>query len=378
MVIVPRPEDLLGQERLVTHFGSLLQANQLPHALLLTGEEGGEALPLAFVLSRQILCENRTPEGLPCGVCQSCRQMDGLQHPDLTMVFPVIKSGDTKETTSDLYLQQFIELMSQSKRFSEEEWRDLQSAGNKQLQILVAEAERLIHFTSLRSFKSKYQVIVVWEPELMRTETANKLLKLLEEPPTGVVFIMVSHEPQKLLPTISSRLQRVTVPGIPEDLLVEYLVSKEGFPSQKAEKIGHLAQGNLYRALQLENNDGEVIGLNEALELLKMPLARDPKVFLEYAQEVAKRDRPEVVALLDALPLALREILALQHGAQDVQFLSPAAHAEAEAIAATLALNDYPKVMEEVQSARMEVIQNGNVQMIIFDLLLTLITLYNR
>lgn len=378
MVIVPKPGDILGQERLVTHFGSLLQANQLPHALLLTGEEGSEALPLGFVLSRQILCEDRTADGLPCGVCQSCRQMDHLQHPDLTMVFPVIKSGDTKDTTSDLYLERFVELMSKAERFSEEEWRDLQSAGNKQLQILVAEAERLIHFTSLRSFKSRYQVILVWKPELMRTETANKLLKLLEEPPAGVVFIMVSHEPQKLLPTITSRLQRVVVPGIPEDVLVDHLVMKEGFSPKKAEKIGHLAQGNLYRALQLDECEGEVQSQREAMKLLGLPLSRDPKLFLEYAQELAKQDRPDVVALLDALPPALREILALQHGEHDVQFLSPSFRQEAESVAAVLPLDNYTKVMEEVQSARMEVVQNGNVQMVVFDLLLTLITLYRR
>lgn len=378
MVLVPRREELLGQEKLVTHFGKLLQADQLPHALLLTGEEGSEALPLAFVLVRQVLCEDRTPEGFPCGVCQSCRQMDALQHPDLTLVFPVIKSGDTKETTSDLYLEQFVQLMSQSKRFSEEEWRDLQSAGNKQLQILVAEAERLIHFTSLRSFKSQHQVILVWKPELMRTETANKLLKLLEEPPVGVVFIMVSHEPQKLLPTITSRLQRVVVPGIPEDMLVEHLIAEEGISPQKAARIGHLAQGNLYRALQLEKNDGEVQSQREALELLRLPLSRDPKLFLEYTQEVAKQDRPEVVALLDALPPALREILALQHGEDDVQFLSPSSRQEAELVAEVLSLDNYPKVMEEIRSARMEVVQNGNVQMILFDLLLTLISLYRR
>lgn len=378
MALVPKPEELLGQERLVSHFGSLIEANQLPHALLLTGEEGGEALPLAFVLARQILCEHRTSEGLPCGICQSCRQMDVLQHPDLAMVFPVIKSGDIKETTSDLYFSTFMELMGQAKRFSEEEWRDMQSAGNKQLQILVAEADRLIHFTSLRSFKSQYQVIIIWEPEIMRTETANKLLKLLEEPPAGVVFIMVSHEPQKLLPTITSRLQRVSVPRIPEDILVEHLISKEGFESQKAEKIGHLAQGNLYRALKLEQNDGEVVSHRDALELLKLPLSRNPKIFLDYAQEIAKRDRPEVVALLDALPLALREILALQHGDYDVQFLSPSLKETAKSVATVISLDNFPILMEEVGSARMEVVQNGNIQMVIFDLLLTLITLYNR
>lgn len=375
---MPKPEELLGQERLVTHFGSLLQENHLSHALLLTGEEGGEAMSLAFVLARQILCEERTPEGLPCGHCQSCRQMDELQHPDLTMVFPVIKSGDAKETTSEHYLSEFVSLLTSHKRFSEAEWRDLQSAGNKQLQIMVAEADRLIHNTSLRSFKSQYQVIVVWKPELMRVETANKLLKLLEEPPEGVVFIMVSHEYPKLLPTIISRMQRVVVPNICEPILIEYLKTKEGLAPDRAEAIGHLAQGNLYRALRLEKSDCEVESQRQALEFLRLPMSRDPKLFLEYAQALAKRDRPEVVALLESLLPLLREILALQHGERDVQFLSTALQADAEAVAQVLPLDNFPKVMEEIRSASMEVVQNGSIQMVAFDLLLTLITLYRR
>lgn len=376
MGFVPRYSDLLGQEELAQHFAMLLREDRLPHALLLVGEDGGEVLPLALALSRQILCEEPLEEGFPCGRCASCRQMDQLQHPDLNLVFPVVRTGD--QTTSEQYLDQFIELVKTYQRFTEAEWRAVQNAGNKQLQIMVAEAERLIHATALRSFKNQHQVILVWKPEALRTETANKLLKLLEEPPTGVVFIMVSHEPQRLLPTITSRLQRVTVPRIPESTLVDYLKQSKGIPAAEAEEVGHLAQGSLYKALQLLNQGVEDSELFRALDLLLLPQSRDPKLFLAKAQEIAKLSRPEVISLLDSLPLLIRELLAIKYGEDNVIYLPSALRSEAEQLANNIELDNFAVVMKDLKSAKMEIQQNANVQIVFFDLLLNLATLTSR
>ena len=378
MPIVPKPSDLLGQEHLIAHFASQIVAGELPHAILLTGEEGGEAFPLSLVLAQQILCEELTPKGVPCGHCHSCRQMAELQHPDLTLVFPIIKAQEGKEYTSEMMLEPFRELIAKHPRFTTLEWREQLDAGNKQPQIMVAEAERLIHNTSLSSFKSRYQVILIWQPETMRTETANKLLKLLEEPPAGVVFIMVSHSPHRLLPTIISRLQKVAVPKIPEPTLIKYLVEQKGTTDEAARELTHLAQGNLYKALQLKEGGGLFKGEMEALRFLQLPLQRHPKPLLEAAQEYAKMDRPEVISLLDALPMLLRELLALRYGSDDVVFLPSKILAEAKAISMALPLEKYTRVMDELMDAKLEIIQNGNITMVLFDLLLTLTRIYQK
>lgn len=369
---------LLGQDDLVSHFAGLIKDKQLPHALLLSGEEGGEGLVLALAIAQMALCENPHSDGTSCGECYSCRQVEALQHPDLTLVFPVIKSSDNKETTSALYLDKFVELLLQSKRLTQEAWRKMQNAGNKQLQILVAEAERIVHATSLKSFKSKYQIILVWQPELMRQDTANKLLKLLEEPPKGVLFLMVSHEPQKLLPTILSRLQRVIVPKIPEELLRDHLVREEHLSPIEAESIGHLAQGNLAKALELIATKGEIESLTNALSFIALPMTRSPKRYLAKAQEIAKWDRPDVVALIDNIPLLLREILALRKGDSSVVFIPSSLLSECQKVANHIPLDVFPGMIDELTDARQEIVQNGNVQMIIFDLLLTFTKMYQR
>lgn len=376
MVFVPKYSDLLGQEELSQHFAGLQREGRLPHALLLVGEDGGEAMSLGFALSRQVLCDNRTPDGFPCGVCPSCKQMDQLQHPDFNLVFPVVKTGD--QTTSEQYLGQFIELVRENQRFTEAEWRAVQNAGNKQLQIMVAEADRLIHATSLRSFKNEHQVILIWKPEALRIETANKLLKLLEEPPKGVIFIMVSHEPQRLLPTITSRLQRVTVPSIPEPILIHYLEHKRGLQPSKAQEIGHLAQGSLYKAIQLLENGTEESEMHAAIELLLLPQSRDPKQFLEKAQEISKLNRPEVISLLDTLPLLLRELIAIKYGEESVIYLPSNLQVTAKQLAHNIQLDNFPSIMEDLSNAKLEIQQNANVQMVFFDLLLHLATLTAR
>lgn len=375
--IVPQFHQLLGQEELVQHFATLKKEERLSHALLLVGEDGGEALPLALALVRQVLCEETDEQGLPCGHCQSCRMVDALEHPDLTLVYPVVRVDD--QTTSLDYFNSFKELVATHKRFTESEWRDMQDAKNKQLQIMVAEAERLIKVTSLRSFKSKHQVILVWMPEKFRTETANKLLKLLEEPPEGVLFIMVSHQPQKLLPTILSRLQRVTVPSIPEPVLIDYLINEEGISEEKAVEYGHLAQGNLYKALSFASGESsELQEMKKALELLVLPLKRDPILFMERSKEIASLNRPDVLSLLNAIPPMLREIMALKYGNAEVVYLPKEFAPYCEKVAERLNAHNIQALMDDITAARNEIRQNANIKMVFFDLFLNFAMVYSR
>lgn len=361
----------------MNRFTSLVKEDKLPHAILLAGEEGSEAMPLALALARQILCENLAEDGAPCGHCPSCKMMDKLEHPDLMLSYPVVRIDE--KTTSLDYYKSFQELLEKHTRFTQSEWRDLQDAKNKQLQIMVAEAERLIKATSLRSFKSSHQVIIIWMPELLRAETANKLLKLLEEPPTGVIFILVSHEPSKILPTILSRLQRFNVPAIPEALLANYLQQNHRLPEKESQELAHIARGNLYRAISLASGESpELIQLERALMLLRLPMRRDPKLFLEESKEVAALNRPEVISLLEAFPLVLREVLALNYGEDEVVYLPEKLKVDCREIAQLLNTRSILALMDDVNAAINEVRQNANVRMVLFDLLLNTAMLYSK
>lgn len=373
--LVPYYRDTLADPSLIAQLAGMRQRDAIPHALLFCGQDGGEALPLAMAFARHILCEEDEVDG--CGRCDSCRQMDFLEHPDFYACYPVIKT-DSREVTSGDLLGDFRSLLESKSRFSIDDWWQMLKAGNKQSHIFVAEADHLIHMTSLRSFKSPRQVILIWQAEGMREDTANKLLKLLEEPPKGVIFLAVSHDPSHLLPTILSRFQRVDVPPIEEERLVEYLISHEGADPDSAREAGHLARGNLLRAQSLLAGKTQDSHTEMALELMETAMKRTPKVYRAFADKAAEQSRPDVLALLDALDTVLRETIALSYGDETIVYTRQSIRDRIRRIAETIPLQAYPVIMEDVSRARQELRQNASIKIVFFDLLVTMAMLIPR
>ena len=364
--IIPTYGEVYGQAAQISHLCELVTHATIPHALLFTGKPGGEALPLAMAFARHILCEHPTSEG-PCGTCLSCRQMNEGEHPDFSIIYPIAKEGD-KETTASDFSDAFAKMMRQHVRFTDQEWKETLNSGNKQLNILVAEADKLSKKSVLKSFQSRHQVVLIWQPETMRTDTANKLLKLFEEPPEEMLFLAVSHRPDLLLPTIVSRFQTVRVPPIPEEELHELLVTKYGVAADESAEIAHLAQGNLHRALQLASGAEDTL-LEQALQFLETTLMSDPRKFQSLTEELAKESRPHVIDLVDKVTGLLREANALRLGVTDAVYIPSADLPRLQRIAERLPLSVYPELMDDLGRARSELRQNANTKMVFFDLM---------
>lgn len=373
--LIPSYRETLADPELIEQLSDMRQRDAIPHALLFCGEDGGEAMPLAMAFARHILCEE--PGAEPCGHCPSCRQMDLWEHPDFYLSYPVIKI-DSKEVISEDVKGDFRELLSQGERFSTEEWRTLLKGGNKQPHLFVAEADHLIHITSLSSFRSPHQVILIWQPETMREDTANKLLKLLEEPPKGVIFLGVSHDPSRLLPTIISRFQRVDVPPIDEERLVDYLVSKEGADPDQAAEAGHLARGNLLRARRLLADEAQERMTDMALLFMETAMKRTPKAYREFANKAAELSRPEVLSLVDSVDGILRETIAVSYGDEEIIYTRRSIRDRIRRVAAAIPLASYPDLMSDLSDARLELMQNASVKIVFFDLLVTMAMMIPR
>lgn len=367
--LVPYYRDTLADHALVAQLSEMRLRESVPHALLLAGRDGGEVLPLAMAFARHLLCEE--PGEDSCGRCTSCRQMDLLEHPDFYLCYPVVKT-DSHEVISGDLLGDFTRLLAEEKRFTADDWRVRLRGGNRQPAIFVAEADHLIHITSLSSFRSPHQVILIWQPEAMREDTANKLLKLLEEPPKGVVFIGVSHDPERLLPTIASRFQRIDVPPVEEERLVDYLVREEGVAPEAAAEAGHLAQGNLLRARRLLAGEAQDRNTDLAIGLMETAMARDPRAYRTFADKMARQSRPEVLALVESLDTVLRETVAISYGDETIIYTRQAIRDRLRRIASALPLEIYPTLMDEVAAAYRELRQNASVKIVFFDLLVTI------
>lgn len=216
--------DIIGQEELKRRLVAGVGAGRVSHAQLFTGAAGSGTLPLAVAYAQYLNCRHRAG-GDSCGVCPDCRQIAALAHPDLHLVFPVNKQGKKsgEAVTSDSFLPLLRTVFARSGGyFSPQEWYDALDLG-KTLRgaISAREADEIIRKLSFKSFEAEYKVMLVWLPETMNEEAANKILKILEEPWPKTVFLLVSEAPDRLLQTIVSRTQEVAVPRIATSVLEE-------------------------------------------------------------------------------------------------------------------------------------------------------------
>ena len=204
---------LIGNEELKHLLPRMVREGRLPHALLFTEEGPWGALPFALALAQYVNCEHPEDEDA-CGSCDACHKYGKLIHPDLHFAFPVntaksLSDQEKKGPVSDYFLAPWRELLLTKPYFSEPEFYDALKLENKSGMITVNEAKRIIEKLSLRSFEGEYKTMVIYLPERMNADAANKLLKLIEEPPAGTLFLLVTHNPERILQTIRSRCQRI-------------------------------------------------------------------------------------------------------------------------------------------------------------------------
>ena len=208
-----RFSEIIGNEALKESLVKMVQGNRLGHAILFTEENGGGAFAFALALAQYVNCRDRQGAD-SCGVCSSCHKYQKLIHPDLHFVFPVSSSNALSESEkkgpiSDYFMPAFKELALANPYFTEQQLYDAIGIENKSGLISVNEARRIFEKLSLRAAEGEWKTMILFLPEKMNLDAANKLLKLLEEPPQGTLFLLVSHNPERLLPTIRSRCQPI-------------------------------------------------------------------------------------------------------------------------------------------------------------------------
>lgn len=192
----------------------MVDSGKVSHAILLHEDDGGSAVSVALAFLQYLYCRNRA-DGDSCGSCPQCNKITKLIHPDIHFIFPVVLSGSSSSegSASEKYLIKWRELLSANPHFTEDELYDALGFEGKTTTIGASEANELIRRLSRTSLEGGYTSVLIYLPEKMNPTAANKLLKMLEEPPALVQFVMITHAPEKLLPTISSRCQLFRVHG---------------------------------------------------------------------------------------------------------------------------------------------------------------------
>ncbi|KUG06603.1 ATP-binding protein [Solirubrum puertoriconensis] len=243
--------DIPGLEEVKQVLRQSVRRQHVAHAQLFRGAEGTGALALALAYAAFLNCENSQPDD-SCGECPSCRKVNKLVHPDLNFILPVTT---TKQVSKDALSHRFAAewrafvLADGGTYLGLNDWMQHIGADNKQGSISKDEAVQLLKLVSLKAFEAQFKVVVIWLPELMHPAAANAVLKLLEEPPPATVFLLVSQQPEKLLPTIVSRVQVVPVRRFQEPEITGYLVQHYHMPEVKARQLALVSEGNLGAAI---------------------------------------------------------------------------------------------------------------------------------
>jgi DNA polymerase III subunit delta' len=251
-----------GHTLLKSQLCEAVRRSHVSHAQLFYGTEGSMQLAMAMAFATFINCENKS-ETDSCGQCASCRKMDKLAHPDFHFVFPIvktkkIKTDDSASGSADAYMAAWRDFIQNTVYGSLAQWHEQIGAEKNQQAIIPAdEARKIVQKISLKAYEGNYKIMLIWLPELMNVTSANAILKILEEPPAKTIFLLVSNDAPRLLPTIISRTVSLHIPNIGQEALTEFLQNQYQIPAQRAAELADLSGGNMLEAITLHNNTDE-------------------------------------------------------------------------------------------------------------------------
>ena len=361
--------DIIGHDTLKQRLRAQIDAGRVSHAQLFTGNAGYGSLPLALAYVQYLFCKNRH-DGDSCGVCPSCQQIEALAHPDLHMVYPVNKrekrSGEV--ITSDLFIKEWRELWQQNKGiFSTEEWYAMLDLGKTMKGLISAkESEEIIRKLQFKSFSSDYKAMIIWLPEAMNQEAANKILKILEEPWEKTLFILVSEHPEQLLSTITSRTQEVSVGRIDIPTL-EQIAINEGKSQQEAHNIARLANGSMLELRELlrgETDDTRTTSFELFTRLMRLSYNDKHLELFEWADDIAALSREgQRHFLLHAVRL-LRESYMLHAGLDSISYLWGEEAKFCKNFAPYIGNQNIEILVEEIERAMLQIQQNGSPRIV--------------
>ena len=362
-----------GQNEIKRRLIHSVMEERVSHAQLFSGPAGCGSLAMALAFSKYISCENRSGTD-SCGTCKSCLKYDKMIHPDLHFVFPVIKDKRGTEPVSDSYIREWREIVNRSPWFTLNDWLGSIDVGNAQGLIFASEASEIIKKLSLKAFESDFKIMIIWLPEKMHTSTANKLLKMIEEPPEKTLFLLVSEEPDKVVPTILSRCQMLRIPGFKAGELKEYLVNIRNADPAKASELARIANGNIIRAVELLENEASALqSLANFKSLMRYAWKRDIISIINWSEEIASTGREAQKNFISYSLRILREnlMMSLEQVKNSLVFLSDEEASFSQNFHPFINRKNIYPLTEEFNMAYSHVEANGNAKIIFLDLALT-------
>lgn len=362
--------EILGQEHLKNHLMKSTDNGRISHAQLFVGNEGTGVLPMAIAYAQHILCSTSNDK-------ESCAlKCSKLMHPDLHFAFPVATNEIIKsKPVSNNFLQDWRHFITSNPYGNLFEWLQTIGVENKQGLMGVDEAEEIVKALKLKSYEGGYKIMIVWMAEKLHTSAANKLLKLLEEPPEKTVFILITENEEEIITTIKSRCQILQFPILSEADIAKGLIEKEGTDRPIAEQIAHQADGNFNKALHLLHNDNAdeqfenwfIVWVRAAFKAKGN--AAVIQELIEWSDTISKSGRETQKRFLHYCLQFFRQALLLNYSADELVFLTPKTPSfNLENFAPFVHSENILAIDKELNDAIYHIERNGNAKIILLDL----------
>lgn len=292
-------KEVVGHKKIKEKLIHTIKENRVSHAQLFLGAEGSGNLALAIAYAQYLSCEDKQSDD-SCGVCRSCTKFQKLVHPDLHFVFPVSTSKTIKkDPVSDDYIAQWRETIIENPYVNQSKWYEIIDLENKQGIISKNESYEILKKLNLKTFESEYKIMIIWLPEKMNAFAANKLLKLIEEPPEKTLFLLVAENTEQILQTILSRTQLFKIPKVDNESIQKALCDNEGLSIEKANDITHLANGNYSSALNLINSvEEDNYNFNYFAQIMRLSFQRKVIELIEWVDEISRIGREKQKSFL--------------------------------------------------------------------------------
>jgi len=304
-------KEIIGNNSVKKQLIEAVRNNRISHAQLFSGKSGSAKLALALAYAQFLNCENRSAVD-SCGICSSCLKFNNLSHPDLHLVIPVLKTKEVQKPVSDHFIGQWRNFIINNYYGSLNGWIDSFGTENKSGQqgaIYKDEANNIHKKLSLKNYEAEYRVVLIWMPERMNLEVSNKLLKLFEEPPKGTIFLLVTENATRLLPTIISRLQTIKIADFTSEDIVNHFGDKV-LSLEKAKQLRNLTNADLGKITQiLEDKEGELDLFTDFSVWMRLTYKMDVQGISKWVDNLSLRGRKQQNLFLSYAIKMVRECL---------------------------------------------------------------------
>lgn len=373
-------KDVIGQSAIKQRLINSVRENHVSHAQLFLGPAGSGKLPLALAYAQYILCPNRT-ETDSCGVCPTCQKMQKLAHPDLHFVMPTATTKKVKTNPeSDLFMEEWREYAIQNQGYVDtSSWYTFLDVENKQGYMSVRDAASLLRKLSMKSYEGEYKIAIIWMAEKMRVDTANKLLKLLEEPPEKTVFLLIAEDAEELLATIKSRTVLVKIPAIEPAAIESALQTRLGCDPQQAHNAAMISEGNWLNACHsVKESEDRKFFFTTFQQWMRLCFRAAYSEIIDFSANIKTLGREKQKELLDYGLRIIRNALLFNNNLAEIVMLPDDEKKFNANFAPFVNAANLAQIAELFEEAIRQIERNGNAQIIFTDVSFKMVVLLKR